>query len=452
MMKKALIIVLAILAINFNGIAQEGICGNEVILQEINKDPVAKAKFDQFWNDYTQEKRDYNRASSKSTGTVTIPLVFHVVLTSAQLNQLGGTPGLYERIQSQLEVVREDFTAKNFDLVGVPEVFKPVIGNAEIFFEIAKIAEDGSAKFGVEVLIKDASFTGFAVHNSAVKRASAGGLDPWDVNKYVNIWVTNITSSGGGGGSGGQVLGYGYSPSYAAQNSSPNQAGVVMHYLTLGRRTNQLQAFFSPNTEKGRTLTHELGHYFNIFHIWGNTPVGSGNCNDDDTFGDTPRQQDANQTCPTVSVIANCSNDPHPGGEMYMNYMDYSGDECTRMFTKEQVARMRVEVEPGGDSYSIAQNAWRSYWPTGVSEIDYFNKVSIGPNPTNGIININFLEKLNKLNNIVVYNNMGQIIKTVAINQQNSDYTIDITNAAAGLYIVHLQFDEGVISRKVVLQ
>src|SRR5690606_21518300 len=199
-----------------------------------------------------------DRAAAKGTGynheKVIIPVVFHIVLTQAQIDQLGGTAGITERINSQLDVVNEDFSSSNSDIGNVPAAFQPVIGKANVEFSLAKRDAQGKAKMGIVYLIKEPSFAGYPAHDYSVKRADMGGSNPWDNTKYLNIWVTLIKSPGSGSG---QVLGYAFNNDYAQQvYGNPNLGGVVMHYLTLGRRTNVMQQFYNSNTDKGRTLTH----------------------------------------------------------------------------------------------------------------------------------------------------------------------------------------------------
>lgn len=433
--------------------AQSTICGNEVIQQYIDADPVLKAADDIYWINYAKENKQRARAAAKTTYThANIPIVFHIVLTQAQIDQLGGTAGVYERVATQIEVLNEDFTASNADIANVPGAFTSVIGNAQMNFGVAKKNPSGVSTYGVTFNIKTAGFTGYNPHSASVKRSVSGGSDPWDNSKYINVWVTNIST----GGSSGQVLGWGFNKDYAQQNyGDGNLAGVVMHYLTLGRKTSLLQAFYSSNTEKGRTLTHELGHFFNIWHIWGNTPVGNGNCSDDDGIDDTPRQEDANSSCPVPSgtVKPNCTLGSHPGGEMYMNFMDYSGDKCTNMFTAMQVGQMRAQIDPGGPQHELTQHPDLVYWPADVSVVEYNNNVNISPNPSNGQFTIRMATKNNKLDKIVVNNIMGQVVKDITVEDQNiNDYNIDLTGMTKGVYMVQMHFDAGVISRKVVIK
>lgn len=438
---------------------QERICGNELLIQETMKDPAAKARMEAYFEQYDAENKlmadQSTRAASKGTADeyvkVVIPVVFHIVITQAQINQLGGTAGIVDRVNSQIAAVNEDFSASNADIANVPQAFKSLIGKANIEFSLAKRDPQGKAKWGIVYEIKDPSFTGFTANDFSVKRKSMGGADPWDNTKYLNIWVTLITSGGQGQG---QVLGYAYNNVYAQQNhGDPNLGGVVMHYLTLGRRTSILQTFYSQNTDKGRTLTHELGHYFNIWHIWGKTtPSGQKSCIDDDGIQDTPLQEESNTSCPPA-MKPNCPSAPHPGGEMFMNFMDYSSDHCTIMFSKGQVDRMRTETALGGQVWSLTQNPHLSLWPTDLPAVEYNNKVEIGPNPSSGNFNVYFYDKYDRLDNITVTNYFGQVVKQVQVaDQQQLNYNIDIAGVAAGMYIVQLHFENGTIARKVVIQ
>lgn len=438
---------------------QDRICGNDLLMQETMSNPASKARMEAYFEQYDAENRliaeQSARAASKGTGTeyykTVIPVVFHIVLTQAQIDQLGGTAGITARINSQLDVINEDFSGKNADISGVPASFKPLIGKANIEFALAKRDPQGKAKWGVVYEIKDPSFTGFAAHDYSVKRKSLGGSEPWDNTKYLNIWVTLIKA---GGTSQGQVLGYAYNNVYAQQQyGDANYGGVVMHYLTLGRRTSILQAFYSQNTDKGRTLTHELGHYFNLWHIWGkSTPSGQKSCIDDDGIQDTPLQEESNFNCPQTPQ-PNCPSAPHPGGEMFMNFMDYSGDDCVIMFSQGQVDRMRTETAPGGQVHSLTQNPLLTLWPTDLPAVEYNNKVEIGPNPSTGKFNVYFYDKYDRLDNIIVTNFYGQVVKQIAVtDQQQLNYNIDIAGVAAGMYMVQLHFENGTITKKVAIQ
>lgn len=455
-MKKLLAVAGLVIGIAGNALGQAP-CGNEIIESQIENDPALKARFDEYFVQYTKENKEMADAVKKtaSKGTAEeevflVPVVFHLVLTEVEMNQLGKEAGVIDRINTQLAAINEDFNNENTDLSKVPSAFKSVIGKANIRFELAKIDPNGKARAGIEFRIADPASTGFAPMDAAVKK-SAKGIEPWDNTKYLNIWVTNLTASGG---STGQVLGYGYNPVYAGQvYSDKSLGGIVMHYLTLGRKTETVKVFYSKSTIAGRTLTHELGHFFNIWHIWGkNVAAGTKDCNQDDGIDDTPLQEQSNFTCHT-GYKANCPQKKHPGGEMYMNFMDYSGDTCVIMFTEQQVQRMRKELSTGGQVQTLGKNPELCYWPANISKVEYNNSVSFAPNPSTGIFQVNFVEKYDQLEQIIVTNSLGQLIQQIPVTEQNKmNYTVDLTAQPKGIYHVQLKFDQGIITRKVVLQ
>jgi hypothetical protein len=188
-----------------------------------------------------------------------------------------------------------------------------------------------------------------------------------------------------------------------------------------------------------------------LWHIWGNTNVGSGACNDDDSISDTPVQKDANQSlCPNYPKI-NCNNSA--GGEMFMNYMDYSTEFCVRMFTKGQVSRMQSEFAPGGGSYNLQFNAGLMAWPTGISEIEQKNSFDIIPNPSFGQVNLAFNTDADILHSITIINSIGQTVKTIDnINNAPKSIAVDLSNNPKGLYSIKCLFESGLVTRNVVLQ
>lgn len=435
------------------------ICGNDLILQEILADPNLKAENNKYNAIYIAENmamaKDLEQAKSKGTSTKTyekavIPVVFHIVLNENQIQTMGGTTGILNRINSQLEELNKDYSASNTDISNVPAAFKSRIGNANLEFKLAKINDQGKAQTGIVYHILDTSIKGFDVGDPSLKRAPTGSA-PWNNERYVNIWISNINPQQNNKG---QVLGYAFNSTYAQQNYHNSAlAGIAIHYLTLGRKLNFNEVFYSSQNTLGRTLSHEMGHYFNIWHIWGkNTPAGSKSCTDDDGISDTPLQEAANMSCPG-GYKHNCSQQPDPGGEMYMNYMDYSTDRCTIMFSTLQVARMRSELEPGGQLQHLGKDPSLTEWPTDVSVMEYNNKVAITPNPSNGRFFIQLLDKYNKLENITILSSVGQVIyQTSVTDQSKQSYDINITNLPKGVYITQLHFDEGIISRKVIIQ
>ncbi len=248
-------------------------------------------------------------AANRAGAVRTIPLVFHIVYNTAAQNISD------EQIMSQLKAVNEDFSRTNADASQTPAAFKSVAGNPNVQFCLAQRDPSGKATTGI-VRVKTTK-TGFATDNG-VKKKSTGGDDAWDVTKYYNIWICNFSDK--------SLLGYGEFPGPTASDTW----GYVGTYLFTGTTPN-----VNPPFNKGRTTTHEMGHTFNLKHIWGDDGTA---CTGSDDCTDTPNQAGPSGQKPNFPLTDACT--PKSPGVMYMNYMDYSDDDVMNMFTVQQVKRM----------------------------------------------------------------------------------------------------------------
>jgi hypothetical protein len=242
---------------------------------------------------------------------VTISVVVHV------LHHLEEENIADEQIFSQLEVLNKDFRSKNEDLNKVPEVWKPLVADANISFKLAQQSPDGRPSNGITRTSTNMASFGT---DDTMKSASSGGADPWPTDAYLNIWVCNL---------GETLLGYAQFP-----GGPPETDGVVIDYRAFGTNGTARAPF-----NLGRTSTHEIGHYLNLSHIFGD---GRGNsCTDTDYVDDTPNQLGPNYQKPAFPAIS-CNNGPN--GDMFMNYMDYVDDDCMYMFTEGQATRMNATI------------------------------------------------------------------------------------------------------------
>src|SRR5687767_10114421 len=274
--------------------ADEGVCGAIVYNDSATQNLMAQ--MESTVQAYIAGNPDI--ASSSSRTIVTVPVVFHVLYNTAEQNISTA------QIQSQVDVLNEDFTAANADAAYVPSAFQSLIGNANIHFVLAARDPSGSATTGITRTFT--SVTSFST-NTPIYFTSMGGHDAWPASQYLNIWVCN--KSGGAG----------YS-SYP-WSGSPTTDGVIIKYNYVGRVAPFINNW---NYQKGRTVTHEVGHWLGLIHTWGDASCGS------DLVGDTPQQTSANSSCPTFPHVSSCS--PNSNGDMYMNYMDYTNDNCRNMF------------------------------------------------------------------------------------------------------------------------
>jgi hypothetical protein len=276
---------------------------------------------------YEQSFIDYNKMIDKylddqknnrtgagpvqTNSVITIPVVIHVVYKTAAQNISDA------QATSQFQVLNDDFQRHNSD-TAVGSAFYNVAGGVNFQFCLAQRDPNGNPTTGI--VHKQTTVTSFTTDDK-VKSTAQGGDDAWDVTKYMNIWVCNL---------GGGLLGYGEFPT----GSLSNTYGLVLGYTCTGT----MGAAQAPY-DGGRTGTHEFGHCFNLYHIWGDDGTS---CSGSDQCSDTPNQAGENYGCPTLPHTDACS--PSAPGVMCMNYMDYVDDACMVMFTDQQCARMLAVV------------------------------------------------------------------------------------------------------------
>ncbi len=246
----------------------------------------------------TERRRDTG-LDLKTAKLVTVKTVVNVVYKT-------GAQNISEaQIKNQIKALNKDFRATNSDRNRTPVPWKGLVTDTRIQFRLVKVTRTKTTRSGFS-------------YDDGVKKASTGGIAPFNPKTHFNIWVCALT---------GGLLGYAQFPGGPASTD-----GVVINYLAFGT-TGTAQAPFN----KGRTATHEIGHYFNLRHIWADTP----DCSGSDQAADTPNCAGPNFGTPVWPVIT-CNNGPNGG--MFMNYMDYVDDNAMFMFTTQQVARMRATL------------------------------------------------------------------------------------------------------------
>lgn len=250
-------------------------------------------------------------AQKQQSATIQIPVVFHIVYNSAQENIPDSL------IYQQLEIMNADFRRENPDTANTPAAFHSIAGAMDIEFCLAQQTPSGLPTNGIlRVQTNQTAWpspTTYAVPDP-VKHSNQGGSDAWDTEHYLNIWICNLQNS----------------TAYSAPpgNFMPDDEGIVCKYQHVGI-TNVYPY------GHGRSIVHELGHYFCLRHVWGDD---NGACTGTDYINDTPNQGQYSTNCPNFPLTDACS--PSSPGVMFMNYMDYSADECRNMFSQGQCAYM----------------------------------------------------------------------------------------------------------------
>ncbi|TVZ53181.1 GEVED domain-containing protein [Dokdonia sp. Hel_I_53] len=265
------------------------------------------------------EKKILEMKSSQNRNAATvisIPVVVHVIYSNSNENISDA------QILSQIQVLNDDFRRQNSDADNTWSQ----AADTQIEFCLATVDPNGNATNGITR--KSSSRTSWGT-NDDMKRASQGGVNPWNTSEYLNMWVCNI---------GGGTLGYAQFP-----GGSSATDGVVMGPQYFGTSDAGSGFYLSAPFDKGRTTTHEVGHFFNLRHIWGDSNCGN------DFVSDTPTHQSSNGGCPVGQV--SCSST-----DMVQNYMDYTNDTCMNLFTLGQKNRMRAVLEAGGVRSSLASS------------------------------------------------------------------------------------------------
>lgn len=271
----------------------------EVLEENMKEDPSLKDKMKEV-EDFTEKFIKANKKGRVGVDEVlTIPVIVNIIYNTAQENIS------INQINSQIAILNQDFRFTNSDKNLIPSVFTGSDLKLQFSLIAVKRKQSNKASWGTR---------------DAMKSSKKGGIDATTPETHLNIWICNI---------GGGILGYAQFPGGKAATD-----GIVIGPNYFGN-TGYVSAPFN----KGRTATHEIGHWLNLRHIWGDASCGN------DQVTDTPTQQTANYGCPSFPKIT-CGNGPN--GDQFMNYMDYTDDACMYMFTPGQKDRSRALFIAGG--------------------------------------------------------------------------------------------------------
>ena len=327
----------------------------ERLARRISSDPELNYKIqdsDQKIRQWINRKERFN---AKKQEIINIPVVVHVIWNQNHQNISE------EQIQSQLDVLNEDFRKRNPDRLTSNHPFSAITDDVQIEFCLASLGPNGEMTSGItrsktnKVSWNDDNYDDIFFSNR-------GGKDNWNPDLYLNIYVVEGD---------GETLGFASFPDELEDYREYD--GVVIDHRVFGRTGTAGSEDFEG--AMGRTATHEVGHWLNLWHIWGDEFCG------DDKVGDTVPAEEDNYDCPTFPHRPNNECGSGPNGEMYMNYMDYVDDACAVMFTKGQSNRMRAVLS---GLRGQLQNANGCNASTAVYDESWANSLIIHPNPTSG--------------------------------------------------------------------
>lgn len=345
---------------------------------------------------------DYKKTAKKTV--VTIPVVVHVIYKNAQQNISDA------KVLSQIQILNNDYRKLNADFnTVVPAAFKPFAADMEVNFCLATKDPNGNPTTGIVRKSVSSTF----VFDDDYYVGINGGDDAWDPTKYLNIWVGAFSNT--------QLLGWAYGPAAAGYAFD----GLCIDYRCYGN----ISPLYS-NYNRGRTGTHEIGHYFGLNHIWGPSnsyPTICGTAGNNDGCPDTPATKEPYYGTPTYPDNSyTCVNTAD--GAMFMNYMDYGNDVALAMFSNDQKTRLQNTLA-GPRASLLNSNACALL---GLDEAEMNNSILLFPNPSVNYISI--ASPMVKINEVEIFGTDGRLVQRAF--RKNETDKIDISKLPAGTYFV----------------
>lgn len=386
----------------------------------VEQDPQALER-KQALEEFTQA---YVREPASRRAVIYVPVVVHVLYNNATQNISEA------QVQSQIDVLNEDFRLLNSDALPSSHPFRAVATDTEIEFCLAEVDPNGNATNGINRV--QTSESSFDDNSDDMKFTSQGGVDNWDPTKYLNIWVCNFPSSS-------STLAFATLPSDLADY--PEYDGVVARHEVFGRTGTAGTNGFGLN-DGGRTTTHEVGHWFNLEHIWGDANCGN------DFVNDTPPQEADNYDCPSFPHNANNSCGGDANGEMYMNYMDYVDDGCMNMFTLGQADRMWAAIDgvrSGLKTANVCDESLATATPEDVLSIRIF------PNPAAGTVWVDHGQAAGTMH-VTVMDATGRVVHEEAGINGAARILLDVATLPEGVYIVQVELGGNTSVKRLLIQ
>ncbi|KAA3632285.1 MAG: T9SS C-terminal target domain-containing protein [Bacteroidetes bacterium] len=398
-------------------------CLSQIILN----DQIQRDERVQYSRDHFEEQlQNWLRNPASEAGSrdvTTIDVVVHVVWH--EMEEMISE----EQVLSQIEVLNEDFRALNnpLELVIYPP-FQQLVADMELEFKLATVDPSGNPTNGINYVQTDVEHIAskYSGGQRRICHDDLGGADAWCYHNYLNIWVGSYN---------GGVLGEASFP--GQEVAHPEEDGIRISYKAFGR---------TPNLEEpyhlGRTLTHEIGHFFNLFHPWGQSDAEPPNldCSDDDGVTDTPKQAfNYKNTC-FLSLHQSCGTP-----DLHWNFMNYTDDACMGMFS---LGQQEVVIATLMNARSGLMNG--SSCSVGVHNPLEARDISIFPNPVNNFLHIDLKEEIDKEYYYWILDAYGKTVVEKKPMQPGINQ-ITLGNLENGFYLVTISDQEYFLTKKIVV-
>lgn len=323
-MKKLLLAASLLLFQNYRAQNQGRTCGTAVLPQQFES-----------WLQSLPQPAPGKNSSSEVQSVFNIPVIVHVIHNNESVNSVNATSGNNlnaAQIIDQINILNKDYNGTNADTNLIPAVFKPALGKFNVNFCLAVVNPTGGilAEPGIDRINRQSKGWSAPPYSQTYIDANVKPNSIWNPNYYLNIWVCPLSNG---------LLGYATFPNPGSSGvqgiPSPYGTATTDGVVILNTAFGSIGTASSGSYNKGRTATHEVGHWVGLRHIWGDGTCATDYCND------TPPAQTSNYNCPAFPYhVGTCSG--NTTGEMTMNYMDYTNDACMYMFTKDQKVRAQL--------------------------------------------------------------------------------------------------------------
>ncbi len=338
---------------------------------------------------------------------IIIPVVVHVVWNREEqkISEL--------QVKSQTDRLNQFFNLSDETKQIIDDEFRSRAANPNIKFCLASETPEGEATSGI-------TFTHTSIENIGlsdnVLRTEQGGKSPWNTEKYLNIWVCEMPED---------LLGYAYSPPVELEGRD----GVVINYKNFGTSGT---SYSSSPYNGGKTLVHEIGHYFGLLHLWGRD---ISDCEEDDLVEDTPKQSKKFGSCKFSRTSCNNKN-------MLQNFMQQTVDDCLLFFTEGQVARMHSVISEYRMGLVEQEINCNVQLPTEKETLAIF------PNPSSGLFHFLYeMSGSSKSVSLKILDLQGRVVDVVKINS-GEIHLHNLSHLKSGVYIV---FGDNITEKIIIL-